>query len=79
MTYEVVVGNIGTVHTGTDHDAAVRCFWEYVWQSHRNQGRAAGENVTLYADGDIEREYARGQVAGGTVCACQIPGKEENK
>lgn len=57
-TYEVIVGNIGTVlntHNGFD---AYREYQTYCGISKRNEGRAAGEPVTLMKDGEPVREYA---------------------
>lgn len=58
MVYEVVVGNIGTVHHGNDRRTAERVFAEYVSQSKEGYGRASGEPVTLLGDGEILKEYA---------------------
>ena len=55
--YEVICGNIGTVHTGAAIRAAEIHFDEYVAQSKSEYGRAAGESVTLMRDGEIHREY----------------------
>lgn len=51
--YEVVVGNIGTVHTGL----ANKWCGEYKRQSDSGVGRAAGEPVTLFVDGEIKWEH----------------------
>jgi hypothetical protein len=55
--FEVVVGNIGTVYTGTDEDEADHVYDEYVEQSQSGRGRAAGEDVTLFQDGEPTREW----------------------
>ena len=55
-TYEVVVGNIGTVYRGTDQDEAGRRFRSYVQDSRNGYGRVAGEPVTLFKDGEIVEE-----------------------
>ncbi len=57
MTYEVIVGNIGTVHTGSNGKDALEAFGEYVKLSRGNYGRAAGESVTLLADEEPIKEY----------------------
>ena len=63
MFYEVLVGNIGKVwdsqsHDDSgDHDAAVGIYRSYVLLSQDNHGTAAGEEVTLWADGDIIEEF----------------------
>jgi hypothetical protein len=59
--YEVVVGNIGTVHTGNNKRKATAVFNSYVRDSERGYGRAAGEHVTMFIvtgkDVFVEREY----------------------
>lgn len=57
MTHEVVVGNIGTVYSGTSKLDALAKYKEYVSQSKANYGRAAGESVTLFTDNEIAKEY----------------------
>jgi hypothetical protein len=57
-TYEVIVGNIGTIYTGTDKDQATRDFELYAYRSKHNIGRGAREPVTMTLDGDeIVKEY----------------------
>jgi hypothetical protein len=55
--YQVVVGNIGTVYSGNDASKARRAFEEYKEQSLTNYGRAAGESVTWFENGEIMRAY----------------------
>lgn len=55
--YEVVVGNVGNVHTGPYLKNALKAFREYVNQSKSGCGRAGGEDVTLFDRGEIYREY----------------------
>lgn len=59
--YSVVVGNIGTVHTGRNLREATRIARDYERQSTRNEGRAAGESVCIMQDDgecqDIIREF----------------------
>lgn len=55
--YEVVVGNIGTVYSGTYSSDAIMTFIAYSDKSERNEGRAAGESVTLFQDGEIAKVY----------------------
>ncbi len=55
--FQVIVGNIGTVYSGDDDDAA-RCQYEYYAEaSAAGYGRAGGEDVVLMADDEIEREH----------------------
>ena len=55
--YDVTVGNIGTVYSGPDGAEAVRTYLVYLEQSTANYGRAAGESVILFRDGDPLRAY----------------------
>jgi hypothetical protein len=55
--YEVIVGNIGSVHFGTDLNEARKIFAEYKAQSETGTGRAGGEGVTLLKNGDIYTEH----------------------
>lgn len=56
-SYDVVVGNIGTVYSGTDRSLALQKYHEYVAQSKSGRGRAGGESVTLFRDGEIWKEH----------------------
>ena len=58
--YEVVVGNIGSVFAGSDPKKAVDVFKDYMKQSKEGYGRAAGEDVVLFEDGEIIVEYVGG-------------------
>lgn len=55
--YEVVVGNIGRVYSGSDWHAAEKAYFEYVDQSQTTWMRASGEDVVIFQDGEIFREY----------------------
>lgn len=55
--YAVIVGNIGTVHTGPSRERAEKEFTSYVRDSRRGYGRAAGEEVYLLKNGEPLREY----------------------
>ena len=55
--WAVIVGNIGNVYSGPDEKMARATYKEYVDQSHRQYGRAAGEDVTLMQDGEPVQEY----------------------
>lgn len=50
MSWQVVVGNIGTVYDGNSQDEAIKTYNEYVAQSKERKGRAAGESVVLFRD-----------------------------
>jgi hypothetical protein len=55
-TYTVVVGNIGTMDY-TSKKLALECFNTYVSLSKSGEGRAAYEPVTLFINGEIDKEY----------------------
>lgn len=55
--YELIVGNIGTVYSGTNGFEAFKRFQTYVGQSKSGVGRAGGESVVLMVDGEIQKEY----------------------
>ncbi len=55
--YEVICGNIGTVHTGTNRKAAEKCYNFYVADSKTGLGRSGNEPVYLMKDGEPCREY----------------------
>lgn len=60
--YEVVVGNVGTVYSGGSLKKALAKFRAYVEESRAGHpdgsaGRASGEDVTLFRDGDIFKEH----------------------
>jgi hypothetical protein len=55
--FQVIVGNIGTVYDGNSYSKATEDYLEYLDQSARQYGRAAGEDVTLMADGEIIHEH----------------------
>lgn len=57
--YEVVVGNLGIVYSGTDGRKAVTTYFEYIEISKAPHGRASGESVVLFADGEIVREFGQ--------------------
>jgi len=57
MQYEVIVSNIGTVHSSTSGSNAHRDFWEYKAASVTGHGRAGGETVTLMGDGNVIKEH----------------------
>lgn len=56
-TIEIIVGNIGCVYRGGNPAEANAVWGDYVNQSRRGVGRAAGESVTYLIDGEPEREH----------------------
>ena len=58
MAYEVIVGNVGTVHYGETEADAREAFDAYKALSEHGGGRAAGEPVTLLRDGDVLDEHS---------------------
>ena len=63
-TYEVIVGNVGSVYNGKDEPSAIAAFETWVYNS-RNGGRASNEPVTLMTDGEPTREYEPEVTTGG--------------
>lgn len=57
MKYEVVVGNIGTVHLGNNRREALRIFREYRDMSLTGMGRAGLESVWVYEDTEPMEEF----------------------
>ena len=55
--YEVIVGNVGTVHSGTNQRQAIQVYREYLDMVRLSTGRCAGEDVTLMKDGEIEMAF----------------------
>lgn len=56
-TFEVIVGNIGTVYTGPDESKARGEYLHYVAASKDTVGRASGEQVSLLKAGEPILEY----------------------
>ena len=56
-TYEVIVGNIGSVHEGHNRKEAEKVFTFYVKDSKTCLGRSGGESVTLFQDGEPIRDH----------------------
>ena len=55
--FQVIVGNIGTVYDGDDYNEAMKNYNEYSEQSKQQYGRAAGEPVTLWIEGEPALEF----------------------
>ena len=55
--YVVIVGNIGTVYSGSSRAEAMADYSEYTDRSIAGIGRGAGESVILFFDDDIELEH----------------------
>ena len=56
--YEVTVGNIGTVYSGEDQLEAQNTYAEYMVLSDSEfGGRATGEDVVLWIDGEPVMEF----------------------
>lgn len=57
--YEVFVSNVGTVYRGEDQCDAEYDFDSYVDLSRRGIGRAGGQDVVLFKDGQtIDQHHA---------------------
>lgn len=57
MEYQVIVSNIGTTYRGGDKNLANIDFASNVQKSKNNEGRWAGETVTLFEDLEVIEEY----------------------
>ena len=55
--FSVLVGNVGHVHEGNNLMRARSVYADYVKQSQSPYGRASGEPVTLFHNGQIKAEY----------------------
>lgn len=55
--YDVAVGNIGQVYSGDSLKLANEKFDHYVSASKKIGSRASGEDVTMFKDGDLMRDY----------------------
>ena len=55
--FEVFVGNIGCVHSGSVRWQAEQAFKAYVENSMADTGRAAGESVTMFRNSEIADEF----------------------
>lgn len=55
--YQVIVGNLGTVHETENERDALFCARTYVDRSKGGHGRCAGEPVTVLKDGELVAEY----------------------
>lgn len=56
-TFEVIVGNVGTVYSGPNKREAVLRYNTYVDRSKTGRGRCGDEDVTLMQDGEIVMEH----------------------
>jgi len=71
LDYVVVVGNIGTVYSGTSQSEAIRKYGEYVAQSKSGRGRAGGEDVTLFKNDQPVTNYY-GSRAGDAIAPVPV-------
>jgi hypothetical protein len=55
--FDVIVGNVGSVYSGYSGGAAQEKYDAYVQDSKAGYGRQAGEDVTLFKDGEIVAEH----------------------
>jgi hypothetical protein len=55
--YTVIAGNIGTVCETYSHKIAEQTYQLYVDYSNRGYGRVSGEDVILFRDRDVVKEY----------------------
>jgi hypothetical protein len=55
--YEVIVGNIGSVYKSTSKETALELYRHYIILSDNGLGRAANEDVRLFANGELVSEH----------------------
>lgn len=55
--YKVTVGNIGEVFEGLNKEEAYKTYKEYIGMSMKKYGRAAGEPVCLWQNGEPKEEH----------------------
>jgi len=55
--YEVTVGNVGSVYRGASKKEATKSYLEMVAKSLSDSGRASGEEVILWEDGEPIAEH----------------------
>jgi hypothetical protein len=55
--WEVIAGNVGTIYNGRSKRDALNMFRTYCRKSRISEGKVAGEDVTVFKDGEIFREY----------------------
>ena len=74
--YEVLVGNIGTVHRVENEEEAKSCFDAYVEKSKAGDGRAAGEEVSLFKNDELVKDYVPAEedeeAASSSSCCCPL-------
>lgn len=57
MRYQIVVGNVGTTLETDNRLEALEEYWDCIEMTER-PGRAEGESVTVFRNGEIFREHA---------------------
>lgn len=55
--YQVIVGNIGNVYSGTNGFEAIEEYNAYIGLSKAKFGRVSGESVTLLKNDEVYKEY----------------------
>lgn len=55
--FEIVVGNIGSVYSGNNFMQARSTYTQYVELSRNGHGRASGEAVTFFHNGEVRMEF----------------------
>jgi len=55
--YQVTAGNVGLVHEGNSKAEVEKIYRLYVTKSKHNEGRVAGESVTLFDGEEIIAEH----------------------
>ena len=69
--YQVVVGNVGTVHTGDDYAEAQKEYGDYVEFSKSGGCRCSNEQVTILFGDEILNEYVPFQISNYECPHCE--------
>lgn len=57
MKYQVIISNVGEVYHGTSEVQANTIYQDYKAQSQSGVGKVAGEDVTLFENGEPIKEF----------------------
>jgi hypothetical protein len=55
--YEVIVGNVGRIYSGTEYHIATQIYNDSVWRSQNTSGRMSEESVFVMKDDELWMEY----------------------
>ena len=81
--YEVIVSNVGTVYGGPSKQMAEKTYYDYIEISRSGRGRAGGEEVSLFVDGEFVDGYVPehkswGRARAALSSAVRLPKRKSN-